>query len=228
MGFLITQWNCRGLLHNIDDIKYFLNDLKCTALCLQETYLNKTHTNILRNYHVFRRDRSDSSHSGGVAVVVQRNVACSQIRLSTSLEAAAVRIILDRAITLCSLYIPPNTYFNLRDLHTLILQLPPPFLLLGDFNAHHPLWGCAHADSRGSAVERILLSSNLCLLNDKEPTFFSATHRTFTSIDLSIASPALANCFEWKVSNNPLGSDHFPIFIRSTSVVPSHRTRSPR
>lgn len=31
-----------------------------------------------------------------------------------------------------------------------------------------------------------------------------------------------------KVSNNPLGSDHILMFIRSTSVVPSLRPRSPR
>lgn len=85
--------------------------------------------------------------------------SCSQNRFSSSLEEAAARVIPDRALTSCTLYISPSTNFNLRELHTFILQLPPSFLLLGDFNAPHPLWGSAQADSRGSEVGRFLLSS---------------------------------------------------------------------
>ena len=77
-------------------------------------------------------------------------------------------------------------------------------------------------------IERLLLSSGLCLLNKKEPTFFSATHNTFTSIDLSISSPSLFPCFTWKVLDNPFGSDHLPIILESFVPVPSIPTRLPR
>ncbi|KJV98875.1 hypothetical protein RAMDARK_1872 [Rickettsia amblyommatis str. Darkwater] len=30
---------------------------------------------------------------------------------------------------------------NLQELQGLVGQLPQPFLILGDFNAHHPMWG---------------------------------------------------------------------------------------
>ena len=127
--------------------------------------MTDSHTQVLRHQQVFRKDRHSSNPSGGVAVVVQSGVACALVPLQTSLEAVAVRILLDRLITLVSLYLPPNVPLRLHELQALINQLPKPFLILGDFNAHHPLWGSSRQDSRGGVVERLLLSTGICLLN---------------------------------------------------------------
>lgn len=86
------QWNCRGLLHNIDDINYFLSDLCLIAMALQETHLTFRHTQVLRNGHIFRRGRASSHFSGVVADVMQRGVACSEVPLDTLLEAVAARV----------------------------------------------------------------------------------------------------------------------------------------
>ncbi|KAL9692065.1 hypothetical protein quinque_016490 [Culex quinquefasciatus] len=55
-------------------------------------------------------------------------------------------------------------------LDQLIPQLPAPIVLLGDFNAHSPLWGGKHRDQRGRAIEQILGKYNLIILNDGRHT----------------------------------------------------------
>ena len=90
------------------------------------------------------------------------------------------------------------------------------------------MWGSARVDSRGTLVERLLLSSNLCLLNTKSPTFFSEAHNSYTCIDLSISSPSLFPCLSWKVLENPFGSDHFPILVESLVSFPTLLKRMPR
>ena len=222
------QWNCRGLLRNIDDVNHFMDELRPIALALQETHLRDHPPHVLRRHKVFRKDRLCSNSSGGVTVVVQSGVACSEVPLCTPLEAVAVRLLLDRLITVVSLYLPPNVPLQLNELQRLVGQLPQTFLILGDFNAHHPMWGSIRQDSRGGIVERFLLSSGTCLLNGREPTFFSAAHNSFTSIDLSIASPSLFPHFTWKVLDNPFGSDHFPIVLESNVQLPSLLKRIPR
>lgn len=163
---LFLQWNCRGLLSNYDDVSQLLDDHGPIAFCLQETHLNASHTNILKYFQVFRKDRIQAVHSsGGVAVVVQRSTPCSEVTLQTSLEAVAARILLDRIITVCSLYIPPSYQLKIEELEDLVSQLPPPFLLLGDFNAHNPLWGSGRRDPRGALIERFLLSSKQSMGN---------------------------------------------------------------
>lgn len=77
-------------------------------------------------------------------------------------------------------------------------------------------------------VKRLLEASGLCLLNGREPTFFSTARTSFTFVDLSISSPSLFPCFTWKVLNKPFGSDHFPIVLRSIVQLPSVLKRIPR
>lgn len=60
--------------------------------------------------------------------------------LQKNLEAAVVRaIIFSELVTVCSLYIPPDHGLSSMDFETLIDQLSQPYLVVSDFNAHHPL-----------------------------------------------------------------------------------------
>jgi endonuclease/exonuclease/phosphatase family metal-dependent hydrolase len=65
------------------------------------------------------------------------NISHSYVNLNTDLQAVAVRITLDKTITLCSVYIPPNSSLSLTQLKHLDDQLPTPFIIMGDFNGHN-------------------------------------------------------------------------------------------
>src|SRR2546425_2844469 len=88
--------------------------------------------------------KSDGRPGGGVSIFIKRNIPHSQISLNTPLQATAVKVSLHRPITLCSIYLPPSTGIDIADLDAIVSQLPPPILLLGDFNAHSPLWAVMH------------------------------------------------------------------------------------
>ena len=132
-SYSFIQWNCRGLLQNIDDVHFFLDELRALAVALQETHLNSSHVNFFRHHHVFRKDRTSFHSSGGVAVVVRGDIACVEVPLRTPLEAVAVRVLADRLITLVSLYLPPDVPNDFHDLQGLLNQLPKPFFNFGGF-----------------------------------------------------------------------------------------------
>ena len=90
-----------------------------------------------------------------------------------------------------------------------------PFILMGDFNGHHTLWGCEDVNNRGQQLEDLILKNDLILLNDKSHTYFHSASGTFTSIDLTLCSPSLFFDFSWKVGPDPCGSDHFPILLEN-------------
>ena len=94
---------------------------------------------------------------------------------------------LSKAVTVCNIYSPPSVDVSLSDLGRLIQQLLAPFILIGDFNAHSPLWGDVRQDSRGQMVEKLLDDYNLCLLNTGEPTYRHHSHHSFSVPDLSIS-----------------------------------------
>lgn len=199
------------------------------ALCLQETYLQPVNQNVLRRFNVFRKDRLYAARpSGGVAIVTQKHVPCVEVSLNTSLEAVAVRLLTDRLITVCSLYIPPGYSLTVHELECLTEQLPTPFLIMGDFNAHNPLWGSCRRDTRGSVIERFVLLAGVCIMNSGQATHYSASSCTFTSIDLSIIHPGIFDNYLWKVLENPLVNDHFPLIVEPCMLPAVLNSRTPR
>ena len=98
----------------------------------------------------------------------------------------------------------------------MIQQLPAPFVLVVDFNAHSPLWGDVRQDSRGQMIEKLLNDYNLCLLNTGEPTYRHHSHHPFSVPDVSICDPSPALEFDWLTHNDLCGSDHFPVILKTS------------
>ena len=156
----------------------------------------------------------------GCSIFVKKGIPHEVLELDTELQAVAVKVSLHKTITVYNAYIPPCFNVAQSDLDNLVNQLPAPFYLLERFDAHSDLWGCSSSNSLGNKVEHLLESSNICLLNDKSPTYFHPATRSFTSIDLSLCSASIFLDFAWQVHSDQCGSDHFPIFIDIVKIMP--------
>ena len=127
-------------------------------------------------------------HWKTVVAILIKNSTPHQQCIST-LQAIALRATCHKTITICSIYLSPSIACNITELEDLIRQLPPPVLLLWDFNAHSQQWGCNKRSPRGKMVEDFLLKSNL--FNSGSPTYLHHDTASISAIDLSIAHPAL-------------------------------------
>lgn len=88
---------------------------------------------------ILRADRPVGEH-GGVMLCVRSGIPYLPITLTADLEVVAARLSLSNShITVCSLYIPPDCDNNslCTKLDALILELPGPFIVSADANAHH-------------------------------------------------------------------------------------------
>ena len=65
----------------------------------------------------------------------------------------------------------PSSNLVPQDLDDLVSQLPAPFILLGDFNGHSPLWGSRDLNDKGKKIENFINRHDLCLFNDKSHTY---------------------------------------------------------
>ena len=174
------------------------------------------------NYSIFHSfpPAGDRAH-GGSAIIIHKSLQYSLLDLNTTLQAVAVNVILDKQVTICSLYLPPRCGFTENDLQSLINQLPAPFLLLGDFNAHNPLWGGNMLDSGGKIIEDIIDRNPITLLNDGSMTFHDIPNNHRTAIDLSLCSSGIHLEFVWSVDEFLNGSDHFPIYLKHAKNTPT-------
>ena len=218
-GETIIQWNCRGIRPNYEEMQLIIQNHSPIVVALQETKINDNNNVKFKNFTKYSKNlQADVAH-GGVMVLVANTTPHSHLPVVTDLQAVAVRISLHRPVSLCSLYLPPNIPIILRDLEDLISQLPPPVLVMGDFNAHSTVWGCDQLNNRGKIIEDFLNHSNLCLLNEKTPTYVYPATGKYSAIDLTICDPNLMLDLSWSVHDDLCGSDHFPLIIRSTIPV---------
>ncbi|GFY67815.1 hypothetical protein TNIN_90121 [Trichonephila inaurata madagascariensis] len=205
-----------------------MNEHLPVCIAQQETLLKPSCKSNIRGYSILRKDCNTGERAcGGVALLINHATPFSPVLIRTSLEAVAVQVSIFSTVTICNVYLPSNASLNFRELQEFIDQLPSPFILLGDFNAHL-LWGCQDVNSRGKVIKKLLTELDLTLLNDSSNTYFHSPTQSFSTIDLSICSPSLLLDLTGSVLGNPFGSDHFPVVISYATPIACATLRQPQ
>ena len=225
----ILQWNCRGLRTSALELQALVRQQRPLAVCIQETKLKPDSFFSMKGYSVFRKDLTVNTIAhGGVLLAVNHSVPVRRLVVRSPLQVVAARLSLShREISICSIYLPPGVALPRAELRQLMLELPPPVLLLGDFNSHHSVWGCDTTCSRGRLLASFLDDESLCVLNTGSPTHFTMPSGHTSVLDLSITSPQLMPLFTWRADADAMGSDHFPVWLKYSGQV-SLGCRPPR
>ena len=192
------------------------------AICLQ--HVNNPVSSIGK-YHLASSSNQQEGNLNTSIYVHSKTIYDKIIVNNNEFQISAIRIQLgNEKITLCNLYNQPNRNYNLGNLQTIIKDFQDPLLMVGDFNAHNPIWdgNCVTSDTSGNAVEHLMDSNSLCCLNNNDSsTFFSKAHGTMSSVDIALCSPNIVDRFEWNVSDDLFTSDHFPILISYLQNTPN-------
>ena len=196
----------------------FKNNIKIAAL--QETKLNENvKTPEIPQFTPVRKDR-ERDKGGGLIFYIHESILFEQlpnIQVDPIFETLAIKI---DDTTLINVYIPPESSCPQGFNPSLNNILPNnDAIILGDMNAHDPLWNSSLQDSRGEKFSEEIGNSNFGVLNTEEPTRLPNNRDGRpSSPDISIASLALLPYTTWEV-HTTLGSDHLPIIITSSSNI---------
>ena len=208
----ILQYNINGLFNNIADLKLLNNNYKFAICCLQETHTNYKTAPSVSGFNIVSNYKSNCDSTQGVAILLKSNIPFENIKISSNLQIVAIRAKLPLPVTICSIYLHPNLKISEIDIQAIIDQIPRPFMILGDFNAHSPLWGSEKRNYKGKVIEDIINTNHVGLLNDGTPTYLHPATGTWSNIDLSIVDVSLIQKFYWRVLPQMM-SDHSPIVI---------------
>ena len=159
----------------------------------------------------------------GLATLIKNGIPFRSIDLNTRLQTTAFQIKLRKTYTICNIYLSHHEQIEQNDLINLIDQLPEPFIIGGDFNAKHQMWGNTMNDRRGQIIFNTINQTSSILLNTGSPTHFHIQTGSLTAIDLSFCSPAAAAELVWSVEKDLHGSDHWPILIKELNNQPVSR-----
>lgn len=229
----IVQWNICGLRSKIAELQLISSEYNPSIIALQETMFDEKkylHRMDQSKYDWHLKAWDQNSSKNGVALAINKNIPHTEIKLNTNLQALACRTNDGSPTTYVSIYIPPrkmtakNTKIKLQDL---INQLPKPFILLGDINAHHTEWGSFKDDRWGKAILELINENNLKLLNNGSSTKISKNQTSMSAPDLTLASNDFINELTWETDIDTRGSDHFPILMK-TDNNSQHKKQKPK
>lgn len=194
------------------------------CLALQETHIRSetNPTSWIGNNYTWEAAIGENIYQT-VGIAVRTDIPSTPVLFDTELIAVGRKIFSPIVVTIISIYVPQNQPNFGFLLNRLLDQVNTPYILLGDFNAHHTLWGSVRNSRRGDEIVDIVESRNTIVLNDGSTTFHRGRARS--SIDLSIASHQLANAIRWSTLPDLCNSDHFPIQLYYGSHPPNTSRR---
>ena len=208
----ILQWNCNGIKTKTQELISFVNQHQIKVIALQETKLNNNSTPPdIPNFTLVRKDRTKDK-GGGIAIFVHKSILFAQTPNLPDDGHSEINGVEIGNIKIRNIYIPPVTSCAqgfVPDLQPLLSE--PDSIILGDFNAHNPLWHSSIQDPRGDKIADDIGDSNFGVLNEDLPTRIP-TNGQPTSPDISLASTSLLPHIEWE-TKTALSSDHLPIII---------------
>lgn len=227
--FKLLQWNCCGYYPRLERLQVILTSHHPDFIYLQETKFPNTHSPHLKGFNTYNRNYTTHTiASGGAFIFVKNTILTEPLDLNTDLEAIAIQAWTPNKLTICNIYIPPDKIIIESDLSDLVAQLPTPYTLVGDFNAHSELWGSHSTNARGKVIEDLLTSSNLALLNNRQSTHFHVFTGNFSCIDLSLCDSSSFAKYCWNTLKDLHDSDHFPIEISTIGVSPQRLAKVPK
>lgn len=223
----ILQWNPRSLRPKKPSLLHLINSHHPAVIAVAETWLKPGAHFRVPGYSCLRHDRAVSGGAGS-ALFIRHSLPFSQIPLPPvhpDIYVVAAKIM---DISYISIYIPHPSSNLIADILHLISSIPPPIMLMGDFNAHHTSWGSSKTDYYSLSLLEVVDESDLCIINDGTPTRrVSPLQDPNSAVDLTICSPSLAPLLSWQVLTQSHGSDHFPILISIPNRVIPTRNFNP-
>jgi ribonuclease HI len=186
-----------------------------SAICLQSLGVFKCDLPVLANYYYPPFVSLDKDRKVRTATYVLKSLQASPFQppVTQFADACEISLVGGQTMKIVNVYFPSGCT---KKEHTQwITELENDnWLVVGDFNAHHALWGGCQSstDTAGDILASHIIDSDLCLLNDGSSTRIPDQNGPrATAIDISIISSNMYASAEWEVYNDTLGSDHFPI-----------------
>lgn len=151
----IFQWNANGLRTKSGDFRQFVAQFCFPILAISEARVDSSFR--LANYVLYK-----STRPGGPSrclLGIRKDLVSTLLFSSTSdvPEYVACQVRVGRmTLTVVSIYIEPQISMTSAEFNSFFKRLTAPYVMCGDFNAHHTLWGSSHCDQRGNLIENII------------------------------------------------------------------------
>jgi hypothetical protein len=192
------------------------------VLISETHFTSKSHFSIA-GYNTCLAHHSDDKARGGSAILIKTKIASTEhpCYAKPELQVTIIQVQAPhRNITIASTYCP--TRYNLKATHfdSFFQTLGSCFIVGGDFNSKHNLWGSRLTTPKGRELATLIHTKNYSVLRTGTPTYWPTDTRKIPDLlDFFIIS-GLSPSYADTQPSYDFSSDHTPIITTlSTSLM---------
>ena len=218
-NFTISTINLRSLTKRKDELTNYLIKNNVDIMAVQETWINKKTIEVkIKNYKLIKTDPNDTKGSG-VAFIIKNNIKIRNItikNLNRGIEYISVEISFKNFKNIKFICIYMHPYAKKEDIERMMPKInTKDTILMGDFNAHSPIWSQGKQNQRGIQLEEFFKENNFKILNlNLKPTYCPLNTKVRNSSpDLVTFKSSLKRFINSGRIGKDIGSDHLPILF---------------
>lgn len=181
----VIQWNARGLRSRLSDLRQLVTKHRFPVIAISESRLT---VDVRISGYALYRSQTGTEQSR-VLLAVRSDLTCVLHNVPPDVSNEYVAATVKHrsvAFSVVAGYIPPHARFDAKRLEALLDSTPPPHVLTGDFNAHHPAWGGTKTSVRGRRLLNVASQAGLVVLNTGCPTFYCGQRSS--ALDVTMVS----------------------------------------
>jgi Reverse transcriptase (RNA-dependent DNA polymerase)/Endonuclease-reverse transcriptase len=224
MSLNISFVNCHGFNRKKPLIENLCSSQHLHVLGVAETWADDRHRLNLAGFTTYRRDRvctAGRPPRGGVALFLHPQLPAT--RITPPLQFQDLETILCSVqsprgpVLLALVYFPPSVSLSAHTHFFEYVSSFPNFILMGDFNARHLLFGDTASNPNGAALADFLVDLPFYRCFNSSPTYIGPAG---SSIPDHILVSDRLSCHVGDVVIGPsVGSDHLPLVV-ATDLLP--------
>ena len=226
----IIYWNARSAVNKKEEIEFIIKNID--ILIIVESWLNEFDTFVFSGFNTLRKDRLYGC-GGGIVFLIRKSynyIEISNIANPNNIvELCGVKITnMEKPVSLIACYKPPDVNLTIQEWDLLLSNTRNDnrCLLVGDFNSSNEAWNCTTTDANGRKLYDSIINHDLYLHNNNTHTRIDLTRNQKSNIDLVFSSMDISQFISVTVSNDSLGSDHYPININIDAEKYYYQTKT--
>lgn len=147
--FKIIHWNIRSITSNSDNLKILIKEEDPDIITLNETWLKEEQFLKILGYNITRQDRADGK--GGIATLLKDSIPFSIGKINRNLfnERTQLMVVKTEKMNIINIYNPPDVRINENAILRELQKIEHPYIILGDWNSHHLMWGSSKNNFNG-------------------------------------------------------------------------------
>ena len=218
----IAVWNANGLVHHKLELDQFLFNNNIDIMLVSETHFTNHSFMRFNNYELYSTNHPAGTARGGTAVLIKKSIKHElELEYKTPHIQSTTISIKDHhgALSVSSIYCPPRHSIKKVQYEHFFNTLGSRYIVGGDFNAKHNLWGSRTFNPKGRELYKCIQSHNLHQVSTGEPTYWPSDPNKYPDvIDFCICKGIPSNLIRAE-SSLDLSSDHSPIIVSLNSAV---------